>query len=203
MMLRGIIFEFDMFCSNISLMKKLEMISLEVYLEMLEAPKKIRNELIGKISIGEKDFWKRINEARDIEVKEFIKINKIPKDNIIEIVNDAIWVYNLRPNKLKTSDFIRFRCKSNFTSMLTINNSLKLYKNSDGLTCRGGKINKDHDGFDLFLNLYILMEMNSNKKTSFKILKKLETVLKDIKDEKRLISTCTNKDLLDILRREL
>lgn len=202
-MIRGVIYEYDMEQSNISLMALLGMIETLTYEELKDSPKNIRNVLIGKLSKEIPDFWVRLNTKRDELVKDFISINKVPKNNIIEIVNDAVWIYNFRPNKTKINDFILFRNKGTYSSILQINNVVKLYKSNQDIICRGGRIDYSHPLYINFASIYTAIENKINKRTGFQLIKSFEEEMNSNEDnQKNIISTVSNDLLLQALKKE-
>jgi hypothetical protein len=202
-MIRGVIYEYDMEQSNISLMALLGMIETLTYEELKDSPKNIRNVLIGKLSKEIPDFWVRLNTKRDELVKDFISINKVPKNNIIEIVNDAVWIYNFRPNKTKINDFILFRNKGTYSSILQINNVVKLYKSNQDIICRGGRIDYSHPLYINFASIYTAIENKINKRTGFQLIKSFEEEMNSNEDnQKNIISTVSNDLLLQVLKKE-
>lgn len=202
-MIRGVIYEYDMEQSNISLMALLGMIETLTYEELKDSPKNIRNVLIGKLSKEIPDFWMQLNTKRDELVKDFISINKVPKNNIIEIVNDAVWIYNFRPNKTKINDFILFRNKGTYSSILQINNVVKLYKSNQDIICRGGRIDYSHPLYINFASIYTAIENKINKRTGFQLIKSFEEEMNSNEDnQKNIISTVSNDLLLQALKKE-
>lgn len=202
-MIRGVIYEYDMEQSNISLMALLGMIETLTYEELKDSPKNIRNVLIGKLSKEIPDFWMQLNTKRDELVKDFISINKVPKNNIIEIVNDAVWIFNFRPNKTKINDFILFRNKGTYSSILQINNVVKLYKSNQDIICRGGRIDYSHPLYINFASIYTAIENKINKRTGFQLIKSFEEEMNSNEDnQKNIISTVSNDLLLQVLKKE-
>lgn len=209
--------EYDMRSANISVLAEEGMISEEMFLDLLEAPKNIRNKLIGlairydnenkdkveSTEITSEGLAKDIRELVSKYVKEFIKVNKIKQKNVVEIAHDAIFITGQAPKVFKFGEHILFRMKHKYSFMLEFpisensSQNCKLYKTTKGVESRYGKINKDHSCYGLLVNL-LHFRIQGNKSIYFKELKKFVSSMRKTKEE--LFTNIENEHILRVFQ---
>lgn len=203
----GKILEMDMKSAGISVLRELDHITEQLYLDLCEGDKLSRNIILGKAMIDNKIDDIEISKIVDTEVKKyvnmFIQENKLKPENILEIAKDAVFVYKVTPKKLTFGDYIRFRCKERYFGMIefpiskTNSNKIKLYKRFTGITIRGAKIDIDHVAY------YTLQSMMNAivDKESKRYYKLLKTFIKDVKSsDNNLINSVDNEYLINVFK---
>ena len=87
--------EYDMESANVSVLREKDLISGEMYLDIMESPKLTRNKLIGILMRDNKDedIYNKIKESINEYVDEFIITNGVSKKDILERSHDALFYY--------------------------------------------------------------------------------------------------------------
>lgn len=159
------IVEYDLKQADISCLMELGKIDYNLYSKLLNMSKMYRVVTIGNMS-KDKEFAKDVADSIKYFSDLFLKDNKIPKNQILSIKNDAIFLYGDVPvNKLDFGTYVHFIPKNRYTSYMKIGN-LELYyrydmaNDDDIITIKGLPDDKliYHESFvlkicDVFYNL--------------------------------------------------
>ena len=111
----GYIVEYDMRKANISALLSRGIINMDTYNYLFNADKKYREVYIGNMIKQDKNIYKEIQAGIIYAKKQFIEINDIKDEEILEIRNDAIYLLTDRPIQQQMSDYYFFAKKSFFT----------------------------------------------------------------------------------------
>lgn len=198
--------EYDMESANVSVLREKDLISGEMYLDIMESPKGARNKLIGMLIRDNKDedIYNKIKDSIDEYVEELIVSNNVSKKDILERSHDALFIGGTEDLKYtKFGDYVTFKLKHKYSMMLEfpINNGsethVKLYKTHNSIVCRYSSIDKSHSCFCDLVNLFYFIA-NDKKVQFLKELKKFAAKIKNTEDN--LIKGVGNTYLCDILR---
>lgn len=210
----GTITEFDMLAAGPMCAVTLHIISEDMGITILESDKKERSIIFGQFlkqlraETGE-DYFQIINNEIAKWVQQFLKLNKVKPENVLEIAKDAVFLKmnNIKIKHLELDDFIQFRNKNTYSYMLAFssnenaNNMIKIYKQGDSLVIRGSSFNEKHPAIeDLYQLIYFMI--NKNEKSWNKAFSNFKKVLKNYEEdtaENRLIKHIPNKYLVDVL----
>lgn len=203
------ILEYDMLSAGISVAAEKDLISEDIYEDLIEADKTERTVLFGmalrdrmNASKDDKNIVKVINDGIREYVDIFIKENNISDEKVIEIAKDAIFLKSTKINKVRFGNYILFRCKGHYSYMLGFPASehskifIKLYKESDRIKCRGAQIKYDHPCYDMFYELFYYI-INKNPVQWNKVYSKFKKRLELCEDN--LLSNVDNKYLIKVL----
>lgn len=209
----GTISEFDMMAAGPMCALTLNIISEEMANIILESDKQARSILFGQFIKQLRDetgidYFHIINEEIAKWVNEFIKVNNIKPENILEIAKDAIFLKmsNVKIKTLNLDDFIIFRNKNTYSYMLAFsadensNVMIKIYKKGDHLVIRGSSFNESHAAIDELYQLIYFM-INKDEKMWNKAFSEFKRILKEYDDsvENRLIKHISNSYLINVL----
>lgn len=128
----GIITEYDVKKSNISVLYSVGAISKELYNKLYDLPKLNRNIYIGKLQRDDKYIHKILAKGLIDYKDKFYKVNNIHESDIVSIHNDAIFLLNRTPSVTKF-DNVEFIIKGRYTSFFKLF-SLEIYYNLDAVT---------------------------------------------------------------------
>ena len=111
----GYIVEYDMRKANISALLSRGIINMDTYTYLFNADKKYREVYIGNMIKQDKNIYKEIQAGIIDAKKQFMEINDIKDEEILEIRNDAIYLLTDRPIQQQISEYYFFAKKSVFT----------------------------------------------------------------------------------------
>lgn len=111
----GYIVEYDLRKANISALLTRGIINQNTYNYLLNADKQYREVYIGNMIKQDKNIYKEIQAGIIDAKRQFIAINDIKDEEILEIRNDAIYLLTDRPIQQQVSDYYFFAKKSFFT----------------------------------------------------------------------------------------
>ena len=128
---------------------------------------------------------------------DLIKLNKISKNKVIEIVTDAIWLRDCKIKHVCITDNITFVCKREYSLMIRLNKTLAMYKNIDKIDIRGGRIVTSHPSYR---HLMVYLTCLENKETE--LLRRSYARLRRslLSEPDKIISSIANTDLVKILK---
>lgn len=206
-----VICEYDMRSAGASVAAEKGLISDEVYTDLVDGTftdKLMRQIIIGKLmeeeknKYGDSELRKVIEDGINEYVNKFIELNKIKESNIIERAKDALFIRKPNIRKKRLGDYVRFLEKGRY--YLTIEfpitddsrRYIKLYKELEGIKCRGSKINKNHSAYESFYELFV-QKLAHNPVAWNKAFAKFRRMLK--KDEGQLINNVDNDYLSEVL----
>lgn len=198
--------EYDMESANVSVLREKDLISGEMYLDIMESPKLTRNKLIGMLMRDNKDedIYNKIKESINEYVDEFIITNGVSKKDILERSHDALFIGGTEDLKFtKFGDYVTFKLKHKYSMMIEfpISNEgkvhVKLYKTQNSIVSRYASIDKSHTCFCDLVNLFYFIA-NDKKVQFLKELKKFAIKIKNTEND--LIKGVSNTYLCDILR---
>lgn len=192
MLYTGRIVEYDIEHANISVLYDKGLITTENYLLLKETKKSLRNEVIGKLILDNKNVWEEISSGVKEAMRKFVRMNKITKAKVIEVVTDAIWLRDCDVKHTRITDCIMFVPKNECSLMLKLD-KISIYKKPDSIMVRGGRINKEHESYHYMLQFLTALE---NRET--KLLQRTYTRLRKslIGAESKLISSVENNELI-------
>lgn len=153
----GVIREYDMEKSNISLLFEAGVINEAEYNKISNMSKINRQIHIGCMIRDNKELQKTLNENMKKYIDMFKSANNILDSDIDEIAKDALWIKNkyITVNSFDTK--IRFRSKQQYDTMYAVNDHLKFYYNSltDASLVRGCTVTDDTKEFFNFILMVI------------------------------------------------
>lgn len=133
--LNSSITEFDIKSANTSLMRKYSLASDEVIQRLEKLPKEKREVAVGLMCQKDKVLSKRLTEAFDDIVNEFIVTNDLDDTDILTIKKDAIFV--IRPRNIQQKfGPVFFAEKNHYTDFIQISN-FEFYLNDDVIHVKG------------------------------------------------------------------
>lgn len=122
------IFEYDMAHAAPNVIKILK--GDELYNKLLKMPKEERNIQIGLMVRDDKSLGNYIEKQLILWRNEFITLNNIKKENIIEITKDSVLFKNVIPKilKLPQREWVEFRIKDRdeYSSYIRINDRFRI-----------------------------------------------------------------------------
>ena len=122
------IFEYDMAHAAPNVIKILK--GDEIYNKLLNMPKEERNIKIGLMVRDDKSLGNYIEKQLILWRNEFISLNNIKKENIIEITKDSILFKNVIPKvlKLPQREWVEFRIKDRdeYSSYIRVNDRFRI-----------------------------------------------------------------------------
>lgn len=125
------LFEYDIESANACALKILKGDSL--YFQLINMPKEQRVITVGNMMKSDKKLFNQIENILINWRNDFIEINKIRKENIIELTRDSILFKNTIPSvtQLPKYEFVNFRTKGEeYSSYIYLNPQLRiLYDN--------------------------------------------------------------------------
>lgn len=121
------IFEYDIESANACALKIIK--GDHIYNELIQLPKNERVIKVGYMMKNDKDLFKKIENLLIKWRNEFIEINKIKKENIIELTRDSVLFKNSIPRITQIPDapFVNFRTKGEeYSSYIYLKDNLRL-----------------------------------------------------------------------------
>lgn len=122
------IFEYDMAHAAASVIKIIK--GDELYNRLLKMPKEERNIQIGLMIRDDKSLGNYIEKQLILWRNEFISLNNIKKENIIETTKDSVLFKNVIPKilKLPQREWVEFRIKDKdeYSSYIRIDDRLRI-----------------------------------------------------------------------------
>ena len=196
MLYTGKIVEYDIEHANISVLYDKGLITTDNYLLLKETKKSLRNEIIGKLILDEKNVWEEIQSGIKDAMRKFVRLNKITKAKVIEVVTDAIWLRDCDIKHTRITDCINFVPKHEFSLMIKLD-KLSIYKTPDSIVIRGGRINREHPSYDYMMQYLTALE-NKEGKLLHRTYSRLRKSL--LSDENKIISSISNELLIKALK---
>lgn len=150
------IYEYDIRQANINVLYSYNKISYEEYRRLSESDKNYREITIGKMLAYQSDIYTTIDYGIKEAKKQLILTNHISNENIVRIVNDAVYI--ISPYPLKYTKFqlnpqkdheVEFVCKNCFHSFLQLRDISIFVSVMDDDT-----INVDVKGLGKYTNLH-------------------------------------------------
>ena len=127
MILTNDIYEYDVAHAGISILYEAGAIKKERYDFLCKLEKRKRVVQTGLMIKENPEFSKIIKEGYKKYTDLLIEKNKLVPDNIVELVNDAVWVSGASPTVLEFGE-VKFRKKQHFHITYKINKVSKMYK---------------------------------------------------------------------------
>lgn len=193
--------EYDIKSANANVMYVEGIIDKEKYDSLTSMNKMKRVITVGNMIKGDMDLYKDLKAGIKKYTDKFIEVNNL-SDNVYEVVTDAVWVYNKYPSKTKLNEHIEFTKDRVATSVMVLNDKIKIYYNSTTgeLYNRGiGKI--DHGVFTFMKRLKKFMKLKegNHHKLLYKTLHEyhLDYIRGDVEESDRFSIAKKNKDLQD------
>lgn len=122
------IFEYDMAHAAPNVIKIIK--GDELYNKLLSMPKEERNIQIGLMVRDDKSLGNYIEKQLILWRNEFIELNNIKKENIIEITKDSVLFKNIIPKilKLPQREWVEFRIKDRdeYSSYIRLNDRFRI-----------------------------------------------------------------------------
>ena len=121
------IFEYDMRHANANAIKILK--GDDLYNSLLKMPKDERNIKVGLMIKDDKKFGSAIENYILQWRNEFIELNNIKKENIIELTKDSVLIKNTVPKitRIPKYEHVEFVTKNQeYSSYIRINNNLRI-----------------------------------------------------------------------------
>lgn len=182
MILTNDIYEYDAQHAGISILYEYKAISKSRYEYLCNLEKKKRVVQTGLMIRDNPDLYKIISKGYKHFTDLLIDKNDLKPHNIVEIVNDAVWVSGRVPTVLEFGE-VKFRQKQHYhITYIYERRNIRLYYNlNDGtLFCRGAKLSKVSKMFSFIKRIFKLYDMG-NKDRLYNLLHKTLRKLK--KDE--------------------
>lgn len=119
------IFEYDIESANACALKLLK--GEQLYLDLINLPKEERVIRVGNMMKSEPRLYNQVENILINWRNEFIHINKIKKENIIETTRDSVLVKNTIPTQTKLQGYVNFRTKGEeYSSYIFLTPQLRL-----------------------------------------------------------------------------
>lgn len=166
MIVNSTITEWDIRSGNTSMMYHYKLAPKEVIDKLADLPKDKRVVSIGKLMKKDKTFSKKLEECFNNTVQEFVDINGIPKENIISIKRDAVYVLNHHIQISSLGEYVEFIPKNVYSGWMFIKPMFEFYYNPGSIDCKGLKdelIPLHKDGIISFINDIFEIASSTNK----------------------------------------
>ena len=166
MILTNDIYEYDVAHAGISILYEAGAIKKERYDFLCKLEKRKRVVQTGLMIKENPEFSKIIKEGYKKYTDLLIEKNKLIPDNIVELVNDAVWISGASPTVLEFGE-VKFRKKQHFhITYIYEKRNIRFYYNftTDELVCRGGKINKVSKMYKLLKRIFKLYDSGDKEK---------------------------------------
>lgn len=164
--IEGNIREYDISSANVSILVEHDFISEELYTDLMEGDKQFRNILVGKLIRKHPEVYEILKTNIDKSVDKFISVNKLSKDNILEISKDAIFTINVKKTKerdvkTKFGEYITFVAKHDYLTLLEFNPKdtsemlVKFYlcRDDNEVECRYGNLDNTNPLYEYIVDM--------------------------------------------------
>ena len=118
--IKGRIIEYDIASANISVCAEKRLITEDEHKMLNRMDKDKRNVSFGCMIRDNPLLGQRYREELSKQMDLFIEVNDIDKYSLLEIASDAIWVVNKACKQLSFGEYIRYRNKREYTSLLIL-----------------------------------------------------------------------------------
>ncbi|MGL5316972.1 MAG: hypothetical protein ACRC92_27180 [Peptostreptococcaceae bacterium] len=201
--INGIIREYDMNCAGLSVLAEKNIIDEDLFLDLKDADKDMRNILIGKIQINNEELKTHIADGINSSVDKLKKMIR-DKNNILEIAKDAVFILNEEVgNVSQFGEFIRFSVKNKYFLCVEFNitdggsQHAKIYVALDGLVTRYTTINKESTVYHMVFNL-LKYKIENNARMFYRLLPSVKIALLN-PENIPLLSNVSNERLYRVL----
>ena len=131
------IVEWDIHSGNTSMMYHYNLAPKPVIDKLAAMNKQDRVVAIGKLMKKDKEFSKKLEASFNSIAQDFVEINEIPRENIISIKRDAVYVLN-RDIKFSTfGQYVEFVPKNQYTGWLYIKPYEFYFKDDSTIDVKG------------------------------------------------------------------
>lgn len=136
MVVNGKIVEWDIKSGNTSMMYTYKMFPKKVIDAIHILSKQKRVVAIGKLMKKNKEFSKQLEQAFNSTIQQFVTINDIPKENIISIKRDAVYVLNHDIKYPTIGEYIEFVPKNTYDGWMYLS-PFEFYHATDHIDVKG------------------------------------------------------------------